>query len=67
VRNFLIDNQLPPALSHWLARNGHTASHVLDLKLGQVPDDVIWTFAAKHGYTIVTKDEDFAQMLLLRP
>ena len=29
-------------------------------------DSAVWTFAAEHGYTIVSKDADFHQRTLLR-
>jgi len=67
VRSFLIDNQLPGALVRWLNNNGQRASHVLELQLAQIDDAAIWAFAAQHDYAIVTKDEDFAQLSLLRP
>lgn len=67
MKNFLIDNQLPSALAKWLRENGHFATHVLDLKFGQASDEVIWAYAAKHGFVIASKDEDFVQFSFLRP
>ena len=58
---FLIDARLPPALAHWLARQGHTAQHVDDLGLRSAEDAVIWEHALSTGAIIVTKDEDFAE------
>jgi predicted nuclease of predicted toxin-antitoxin system len=66
VSRFLIDNQLPAALAHWLRARGHQAEHVLELNLGQSPDSLIWLRAAALGAVIVTKDEDFAQLTILR-
>jgi predicted nuclease of predicted toxin-antitoxin system len=63
----LIDNQLPAALADWFKSKGCGAEHVLDLDLAQSPDDIIWKQAARDGAVIVSKDEDFAQMTLVRP
>jgi predicted nuclease of predicted toxin-antitoxin system len=40
---------------------------VLALDLGQAPDMAIWARAASLGAVIVSKDEDFARLTLLRP
>ena len=39
--------------------------HVLDVELARVNDLEIWEYAAQHGYTIVSKDADFADLALL--
>jgi len=67
VRRFLVDNQLPSARTRWLRDKGQEAEHVLDLNLGHTPDTLIWQRAAELGAVIVTKDEDFAQLTILRP
>lgn len=67
MSRFLVDNQLPAALARWMRAQGHEAEHVLDLNLGQSPDTLIWQRAAALGAVIVTKDEDFAQLTILRP
>lgn len=64
--NFLIDNHLPSALVRWLQAKGHTATHVRDVHLNQANDTVIWNHALQHGCVIITKDEDFADLSLLR-
>lgn len=58
---FLIDAQLPPALSHWLIQLGHEAEHVDDLGLRDAEDFEIWDYAFRKEAIIVTKDEDFAE------
>jgi predicted nuclease of predicted toxin-antitoxin system len=63
----LIDNQLPAALAHWLRAQAQQAEHVLEIGLGQSSDTAIWQHAAKLDAIIVTKDEDFAQLTILRP
>ena len=67
MRRFWIDNQLPGALARWLQDRGVAAEHVLALQLGQAGDETIWAQAAREGAVIVSKDEDFAQLTLVRP
>jgi len=67
VRRFLVDNQLPAALARWLESQGGQAEHVLAVQLAQSRDELIWDRAARDGAVIVSKDEDFAQMTLVRP
>jgi predicted nuclease of predicted toxin-antitoxin system len=40
---------------------------VLALNLGQSPDTAIWLHAASTDAVIVSKDEDFAKLTLMRP
>jgi predicted nuclease of predicted toxin-antitoxin system len=67
VTRFIVDNQLPAALALWLRAQGHQADHVLELSLAQSADTIIWQRAAALGAVIITKDEDFAQLTILRP
>jgi predicted nuclease of predicted toxin-antitoxin system len=62
---FLVDNQLPRALATLFEKLGHEAVHVLDVELSQADDVAIWAYAAQHGYTIISKDADFADLVLL--
>lgn len=66
MRRFLIDNQLPGALVQWLESKGCSAQHVLTLNLAQSLDEVIWLQAAREGAVILSKDEDFARLSLMR-
>ena len=63
---FLVDAQLPPALARHLASRGHTADHVADLGFGSASDDVIWRHAAEIQAAVITKDEDFARLKVLK-
>lgn len=63
---FLVYNQLPVALAHWLKKRGVDAVHVLDLELGQSTDRVIWHAAADEQRIVISKDEDFV-ILASRP
>ena len=60
---FLVDAQLPPALARLLRDHGHEAEHVTDVGPPDAPDHGIWLYALEHGAVIVTKDEDFADMV----
>jgi hypothetical protein len=57
---FLIDAQLPPALTPWLAAKGHPAQHVTDCGLEGAADRAVWDEAIRTSALIVTKDENFA-------
>ena len=59
---FLVDNQLPVALSKRLAARGHDARHVLDCGLDKASDTEIWKTAAAHSQILITKDEDFLSL-----
>ncbi|MGD0139380.1 MAG: DUF5615 family PIN-like protein [Tepidisphaeraceae bacterium] len=56
---FLVDNQLPLALSRFLAARGHNVAHVLEIGLDEASDTVIWKHAADQGIVLISKDEDF--------
>ena len=67
MRRFIIDNQLPATLVVWLEAKGCQAEHVLKLHLAQSPDEILWERAARDGAVIVSKDEDFAHLTIVRP
>ncbi len=56
---FLVDNQLPLALSHSLASQGYDSLHVMQANLSGSSDIEIWRYACETGRVIVSKDEDF--------
>lgn len=60
---FLVDAQLPPALVRLLREHGHEAEHVTDIGPGDAPDQDLWQYALDHSAAIVTKDEDFSNMV----
>ena len=62
---FLVDAQLPPALAGLLRDHGHTAEHVTEVGPADAPDRDLWRYALAHGAVIVTKDEDFADMVAI--
>jgi predicted nuclease of predicted toxin-antitoxin system len=63
---FLVDAQLPPALARILTERGHDAAHVTDISPAETPDLELWQWAIDNGAVLVTKDEDFADMVTLR-
>jgi len=62
---FLVDAQLPPALARLLTQHGHVAEHVHDIGLGHAPDREIWRIAGERSAILITKDEDFANLVVL--
>ena len=63
---FLLDENLSPRLTSALEDVFPGSVHVRDVQLKGKSDQQIWLFAANKGYTIVTKDDDFRGMSLLR-
>lgn len=64
---FLIDNQLPGALSKFLASRDCDCIHVMDAGLGQASDHEIWRYACENGRGVITKDEDFLHLAVKGP
>jgi predicted nuclease of predicted toxin-antitoxin system len=61
--NFLVDNQLPAALSRFLSSRGHVSQHVLDISMDEAGDLPLWEFAKAHELIVVSKDEDFFHLV----
>jgi predicted nuclease of predicted toxin-antitoxin system len=41
--------------------------HAAELKIKQPADDILlWDYAKKNGFTIISKDDDFMKIVLLR-
>lgn len=59
-----MDAQLPPALVDRLRVIGYKAEHVNSIGLGAAADGEIWIHATRTGAVIMTKDEDFADLVL---
>jgi predicted nuclease of predicted toxin-antitoxin system len=58
---YLIDANLPYYFSLW---NNPMCIHVRDLD-DEWSDEQIWEYAAKNNLTIVTKDSDFSDKIIL--
>jgi hypothetical protein len=62
----LFDEQLSEELVSLLAFLFPDSLHVRLLEAGGVADPVIWQLARDHGCLLVTKDEDFHRLSVLR-
>lgn len=62
----LFDQNLSPKLVAQLADLLPGSSHVQTAGLDQATDDQIWDYARLNGYAIVTKDEDYYNLSVLR-
>jgi predicted nuclease of predicted toxin-antitoxin system len=64
---FLIDANLPVALSAHLIAASHNSIHVLELPGLSLPDRAIWDLAGAQNRTIVTRDSDFVRLVEAQP
>jgi len=62
----LLDQNLSAQLLLDLSSAFPGSAHVRELGLAEADDEAIWRHAARHGFTILTKDADFHQMSFLR-
>jgi predicted nuclease of predicted toxin-antitoxin system len=62
----LVDENLSPKLVGQLADIFSESAHVRDLGLARASDPSVWQHAILHGFTIVSKDEDFHHLSFLR-
>jgi predicted nuclease of predicted toxin-antitoxin system len=61
----LLDQNLSPLLVQALLPFYPGSTHVRDVGLHIADDEVVWTYAAQHGFVIVSKDADFHQRSFL--
>ena len=62
----LFDQNLPRSLVRAFETDFPGSAHVRDLELDTATDATIFAYAAEHGFAIVSKDNDFAQLSFLR-
>ena len=62
----LFDQNLSPKLAVRLSDLFPDSRHVQDLSLDQADDTVVWDHARQDGFTLVSKDEDYSHLSLLR-
>jgi predicted nuclease of predicted toxin-antitoxin system len=62
----LLDEHLSARLCQLLARAYPGSLHVNDLGLRSASDDAIWRAAIEHDCVLLTKDEDFQRLSVLR-
>ncbi len=63
---FLLDENLSRRLVSRLADAYPGTTHVETAKLSGQTDSAIWNYAAKEGFVIVSKDDDFRQLSFFR-
>ena len=61
----LFDENLSPRLVELLGSEYPGSNHVRAVGLSGASDAPIWTYAQEHGFTIVSKDDDFRQRSFL--
>lgn len=62
----LLDEQLSPRLTQLLADLFPLSVHVLEILGGGASDQAVWHAASEHGCLLVTKDEDFHRLSVIR-
>ena len=62
----LLDENLSARLVPMLADAYPGSAHLADAGLLGAPDVAVWGHAAAGGYVLVTKDEDFQRLAVLR-
>ncbi len=62
----LFDENLSPDLPHLLAGEFPDSAHLRDLGLVGADDAVIWHAAAVQGFVLVSRDDDFIELAILR-
>ena len=59
----LFDQNLSPKLATHFAKTFPGSKHLQDVSLDSANDSTVWEFAKNEGFTIVTKDNDFNNMV----
>ena len=62
----LFDQNLSPKLVERLADLHPNSDHLDLLDLGTADDALVWEYARRNGFVVVTKDADFADLSVLR-
>ncbi len=62
----LFDQNLSPKLIKLLADLYQNSDHLDLLGLGTADDAIVWEYAGRNGFVMVTKDADFADLSVLR-
>jgi predicted nuclease of predicted toxin-antitoxin system len=61
----LFDQNLSPKLVKSLVDLYPNSDHLDLLELGTADDVLVWKYAEQNGFTVVTKDADFADLSVL--
>ena len=62
----LFDENLSPDLPTQVASLFPSSAHIRSVGLVGADDVVIWRVAAEQGFVLVTKDDDFVELSILR-
>ena len=62
----LFDQNVSPKLAHRVADLFPGSAHVQDLGLDSSDDGAVWEFAGREGFTVVSKDDDYNHLSVLR-
>jgi predicted nuclease of predicted toxin-antitoxin system len=62
----LLDENLSYRLVARLTETFPGTAHLDELNLRGQPDTAIWDYALKHGFVLVSKDDDFRQLSFFR-
>lgn len=62
----LFDHNLSPRLVNRLLDLFPESTHVYLLDMDQADDRDVWNYAQNNGFTIVTRDSDYNELLTLR-
>jgi predicted nuclease of predicted toxin-antitoxin system len=62
----LFDQNLSPRLVNRLADLYPDSQHVFYLGLDQADDRALWEYAKQNDFTVVTRDSDFSELVILQ-
>lgn len=62
----LFDENLSPTLPGAVSQEFPESKHIRDVGLRGKDDFFIWQYAAIHKFTLVSKDDDFVELSILR-
>ncbi len=62
----LFDHNLSPRLVSRLADLFPNSEHIFNIGMAQSPDLYVWNYARAQGFTIVSRDSDYNELLILR-
>jgi len=62
----LFDQNLSPKLAKYFEGHFIASQHLMDFGFDASDDQAIWEFAQMEGFTIVTKDSDFNNLVAFR-
>lgn len=59
----LFDQNLSPKLASYFSSNFENCQHLQDIGFGELEDMLVWEYAKTNGFTIVSKDSDFNNLV----